>query len=61
MLHYGGLTIEAIGQSLGFKSRTNFTAIFKRFTGMTPAAYQRMTRNGAPLVAASGKSQIVLT
>jgi len=58
---YGGLTIEAIGQSLGFKSRTNFTAIFKRFTGMTPAAYQRMARNGAPLVAASGKSQIVLT
>lgn len=44
---YGGLTIEAIGQSLGFKSRTNFTAIFKRFTGMTPAAYQRMARNGA--------------
>ena len=43
---YGGLTIEAIGQSLGFKSRTNFTAIFKRFTGMTPAAYQRMARSG---------------
>ena len=42
--HYGGLTIEAIGQSLGFKSRTNFTAIFKRFTGMTPAAYQRMAK-----------------
>ena len=59
--HYGVLTIEAIGQSLGFKSRTNFTAIFKRFTGMTPTAYQRMARNGAPLVAASGKSQIVLT
>ena len=58
---YGGLTIEAIGQSLGFKSRTNFTATFKRFTGMTPTAYQRMARNGAPLVAASGKSQIVLT
>ena len=41
---YGGLTIEAIGQSLGFKSRTNFTAIFKRFTGMTPAAYQRLAK-----------------
>ena len=58
---YGGLTIEAIGQSLGFKSRTNFTAIFKRFTGMTPAAYQRMARNGAPLVVSSSESQIVLT
>lgn len=58
---YGGLTIEAIGQSLGFKSRTNFTAIFKRFTGMTPTAYQRMARNGAPLVVSSSESQIVLT
>ena len=61
MRHYGGLTIEAIGQSLGFKSRTNFTAIFKRFTGMTPAAYQRMARNGVPLVVSSSESQIVLT
>ncbi len=38
---YGGLTIEAIGQSVGFKSRTHFYATFKQFTGMTPAAYQR--------------------
>ena len=43
---YGGLTIEAIGQSIGFKSRTNFAATFKKFTGMTPSAYQSMARNG---------------
>lgn len=41
---YGGLTIEAIGQSVGFKSRTHFYATFKQFTGMTPAAYQRAAR-----------------
>lgn len=44
----GTYTVEAIGQSVGFKSRTNFTAIFKRFTGMTPAAYQRMALSGSP-------------
>ena len=40
--NFGGLTIEAVGQSVGFKSRTNFAATFKKFTGMTPAAYQRL-------------------
>lgn len=36
---YGGLTIEAIGQSVGFKSRSSFVAIFKRITGLTPSTY----------------------
>lgn len=36
---YSGLTIEAIGQSVGFKSRSNFVATFKRLTGLTPSAY----------------------
>ena len=43
---YGELTIEAIGQSMGFKSRANFSATFKKFTGMTPTTYQRMARGG---------------
>lgn len=41
---YSTYTIEAIGQSVGFGSRTHFYAIFKKFTGMTPAAYQRIAR-----------------
>ena len=36
---YGGLTIEAIGQSVGFKSRSSFVTIFKRVTGLTPSTY----------------------
>ena len=42
--HYGQLTIEAIAQSVGFKSRSNFVTTFKKFTGLTPSVYQRMGR-----------------
>ena len=41
---YGHLTIEAISASVGFKSRTNFVAIFKKVTGLTPSEYQRSAR-----------------
>lgn len=42
--HYGQLTIEAIAQSLGFKSRSNFAATFKRITGLTPSEFKKMTK-----------------
>ncbi len=42
--HYGDYTIEAIAQSVGFKSRTSFVALFKKLTGLTPSAYQKMAR-----------------
>jgi AraC-like DNA-binding protein len=38
---YGNLTIEAISNSVGFKSRSSFVAAFKRFTGLTPSEYHR--------------------
>lgn len=41
---YGNLTIEAISASVGFKSRTNFVAMFKKVTGLTPSEYQRSAR-----------------
>lgn len=34
-------TIEAIANSVGFKSRTTFISLFKHFTGMTPSEYKR--------------------
>ena len=37
--HYSDLTIEAVGQSVGFKSRSNFVSTFKRIVGLTPSAY----------------------
>jgi len=42
---YGNITIEGIAQSLGFKSRSNFTTVFKKVTGLSPSEYQKQTRS----------------
>lgn len=39
---YGNLTIEAIAEGLGFKSRSNFVTVFKRVTGLTPSDYKKI-------------------
>lgn len=39
---YGHLTIEAISQSVGYKSRTSLVNAFKRTTGLTPSEYQKL-------------------
>ena len=44
--HYGNYTIEAISESVGFKSRSTFVTSFKRITGLTPSQYQRLARKG---------------
>lgn len=41
--NYGQLTIQAIGESVGYSSQANFIAAFKRIVGMTPSAYQRFS------------------
>lgn len=38
---FGHLTIEAIGESVGFKSRTWFATTFKKVTGLTPREFQK--------------------
>lgn len=42
--HYGHLTIQAIAQSVGYNSQTNFIKTFKRIIGMTPSMYQKLSR-----------------
>lgn len=42
MEHFGNYTIRAIGESVGYKSYTNFTDIFKRTIGIPPSIYQRI-------------------
>ena len=44
--HYGHYTIEAISESVGFKSRSTFVSSFKRITGLTPSQYQRLAAKG---------------
>lgn len=43
---FANLTIEAIANSVGFRSRTSFIAAFKKFTGLTPSRYQKMASEG---------------
>lgn len=37
-------TVAAMGQEVGIKSRSNFSELFKRFTGMTPSQYLKIAR-----------------
>lgn len=48
--NYGNYTIEAISESVGFKSRSTFVTSFKRITGLTPSQYQRMAREESKTV-----------
>ena len=41
---FGRYTMDALANSLGFKSRTTFTSAFKSYTGQTPSEYMRMAR-----------------
>lgn len=41
---YGGFTIQAIAEDVGFKSVTNFVISFKKNVGITPSLYQKMAR-----------------
>jgi AraC-like DNA-binding protein len=40
---YANMTIEAIANSVGFRSRSAFFTSFKRITGLTPSEYLRQS------------------
>ena len=42
---YARLTVEAVANAVGFRSRTSFIGAFKKFTGMTPSAYIKTAEN----------------
>lgn len=37
-------TVEAVGQELGFRSRSNFTAVFKKITGLSPSEFKKFAK-----------------
>lgn len=46
---YANYTIQAIAESVGYKSSANFIAAFKKITGLTPAYYQKMAKEDIPV------------
>lgn len=42
---YGKYTISAISESLGFRSRTHFSEVFKLQTGLSPSEYMKIARS----------------
>jgi len=38
------LTVEAVGQSVGFKSKSAFYNAFKKYTGQSPSAFMKQKR-----------------
>lgn len=46
--NYGNYTVEGIGQSVGYSSRSHFVKLFKRQTGLTPSDYMKQCRAGTP-------------
>ncbi len=43
--HYSQLTVQAIAESVGFGSYPNFVTNFKKFTGLTPSAYRKQSKD----------------
>ncbi len=42
---YENMTIQAISESVGFRSTSNFVLAFKKVMGITPSAYQKLAKN----------------
>lgn len=41
---YDSFKIKYIGESVGFKSQTTFTEVFRKYTGLSPSVYRKMAK-----------------
>lgn len=46
LIHQQHLTVQAIGQRVGFESNHYFSKVFKKFTGVTPGSYREEGTGG---------------
>lgn len=46
---YSNQTIQAVSESVGFKSTSNFVIAFKKVMGVTPSAYQKLASDDSSL------------
>lgn len=42
--NYGNFTIQAIAESVGYKSTSSFVPLFRKHTGVTPSMFQKMAK-----------------
>lgn len=43
--HYGNVTIQSIGEEVGYRTSASFIQSFKKIIGMTPSVYQKLALN----------------
>lgn len=43
---YSVYTVAAIGESVGFKSQSSFTSVFRKVTGLSPTVFRKMSKEG---------------
>lgn len=41
---YDSYKIKFVGESVGFKSQSTFTEVFRQHTGLSPAVYRKMAK-----------------
>ena len=40
---YSHYTVAAVGESVGFKSQSSFTSVFRKITGLSPSMFRKMS------------------
>lgn len=45
---FSNMTVEAVAASVGIRSRSNFSKLFKQVVGLSPSVYMRISKENAP-------------